>query len=104
MELHLKDKRALVAGASRGLGYAVGLLLAREGCKVAINGRDPDRLKAAVATMSAESGSHVLGFAGDVSDPSVPAQLVGCGVLRPRWARFARDQCWRAAGWIIRVV
>ena len=40
MDLGLKDKRALVMGASRGLGYATALLLAKEGCRVVINGRD----------------------------------------------------------------
>ena len=40
MDLGLKDKRAFLAGSSRGLGYATALTLAREGCKVAINGRD----------------------------------------------------------------
>jgi 3-oxoacyl-[acyl-carrier protein] reductase len=76
MDLLLKGKRALVAGATRGLGYAVGLGLAKEGCRVAINGRDETRVKAAAASMSAESGKEILGFAGDVSDPSVPASLI----------------------------
>ncbi|MDP1778894.1 MAG: SDR family NAD(P)-dependent oxidoreductase, partial [Anaerolineales bacterium] len=40
MDLKLKDKRALVTGSSRGLGYAAALALAKEGCKVAINGRN----------------------------------------------------------------
>jgi len=76
MDLFLKDKRALVAGSSRGLGYAVGLGLAREGCRVAINGRDEVRVKSAATKMSGESGGHVVGLAGDVSDPSIPARLV----------------------------
>ncbi len=33
MDLGLKDKRAFIAGSSRGLGYATALTLAREGCR-----------------------------------------------------------------------
>ena len=46
MDLGLKDKRALVSGSSRGLGYATALALAKEGCKVAINGRDAAKIQA----------------------------------------------------------
>ncbi len=46
MDLRLKNKRALVTGSSRGLGYATALALAKEGCKVAINGRDEAKIKA----------------------------------------------------------
>ena len=76
MDLQLKDKRALVAGASRGLGYAIGLGLAREGCSVAINGRDAANLKVAAEKMSMESGTAVVGLAGDVTELSTPAHLV----------------------------
>lgn len=76
MDLQLKDKRALVLGSSRGLGYAVGLGLAKEGCRVAINARDEAKVKAATIKMSGETGSQVVGLAGDVSDPAVPARLV----------------------------
>ena len=44
MDLHLTGKRALVTGASRGLGYATALGLAREGCQVVINSRNPSSL------------------------------------------------------------
>ena len=40
MDLNLKDKVALVAGGSLGLGRAVALLLSREGAKVAISALD----------------------------------------------------------------
>ena len=39
MNLDLKDKVALVTGASQGLGKATCLLLASEGAKVAVNYR-----------------------------------------------------------------
>lgn len=80
MDLQLKNRRALVAGASRGLGYAVALGLAREGCAVAINGRDQDRISAAAEKLGLESGRPVVGIAGDVSDPLVPARLVDFAV------------------------
>ncbi|MFH1186405.1 MAG: SDR family oxidoreductase [Chloroflexota bacterium] len=80
MDLQLKDKRALVASASRGLGYAVGLGLAQEGCRVALNSRDEGRVKAAAGKMSAETGGKVIGLAGDVSDASFPAQLIDAAV------------------------
>lgn len=77
MDLHLKDKRALVTGASRGLGYAVALGLAREGCRVAVNSRDEARIAAAARAISKETGTRVIGLAGDVSDPDVPERIVG---------------------------
>jgi 3-oxoacyl-[acyl-carrier protein] reductase len=76
MDLGLKDKRALIAGSSRGLGYALASVLAQEGCRVALNGRDEGRLNAAVEKLSAESGQQTFGFPGDVSDKSTPERLV----------------------------
>jgi 3-oxoacyl-[acyl-carrier protein] reductase len=76
MDLQLKGKRALVTGSSRGLGYATALALAKEGCRLAVNSRDEARVSAAAAQISAETGAHTLGLAGDVADPAVPEQLV----------------------------
>jgi len=76
MDLKLKDKRALVTGASRGLGYATALALAKEGCKVAINGRDEARIKSVAEKLSKETGAQVIGLAGDVSEIGVPEKLI----------------------------
>jgi 3-oxoacyl-[acyl-carrier protein] reductase len=76
MDLNLKDKSALVTGASRGLGYAVARLLAQEGCQVAINSRTNENIEPAAHKLAAESGSRVIGLAGDVVDPTVPERLV----------------------------
>jgi len=76
MDLQLKDKRALVSGSSRGLGYATALALAREGCKVAINARDEAAINTSAEKLSKETGSQVIGLAGDVSLPEVPEKLV----------------------------
>ncbi len=77
MDLQLKDKRALVTGSSRGLGYATALALAKEGCRVAINSRDEAKVSAAAKAITAETGTQVIGLVGDVADPDVPERLVG---------------------------
>lgn len=47
----LKDRTALVTGASRGIGFAISECLAGAGASVVLNGRDPDTLSGAVAAL-----------------------------------------------------
>ena len=76
MDLKLSGKKALITGSSRGLGYAAALALAKEGCQVAINGRDEAKIKAVAETMAKETGAQVIGLAGDVSQIDIPEKLV----------------------------
>ena len=76
MDLILKDKRALVTGSTRGLGYATALLLTKEGCKVAINGRDEEKVKAAAEKIVNETGTQAYGLVGDVSDATTADSLI----------------------------
>ena len=76
MDLGLQGKRALVAGSSRGLGYATARLLALEGCHVAINSRNPQSLAEAAEKISTESGTKAYPIPGDVSDSTLPDQLI----------------------------
>lgn len=66
MDLNLKNKTALIAGASKGLGYATAYALAREGASVSICSRDEAAVKAAGARMAKETGARVLTYAVDV--------------------------------------
>lgn len=54
MDLGLKGKRAAVSGASQGLGYAIAMALADEGCNVAISARGEERLSQAVQDIEAK--------------------------------------------------
>lgn len=76
MDLHLKDKRALVTGSSRGLGFATARSLSLEGCCVAINSRSPDSLNAAAQAIRQASGGEVVPLAGDIAQPAIAEQIV----------------------------
>jgi len=76
MDLQLKNKRALVAGASRGLGFATARGLAMEGCRVAINSRNAENLSAVAEELEKETKSQVIALAGDVTDPQTPEALI----------------------------
>lgn len=76
MDLQLKDKRALVTGASRGLGYATARLLAAEGCQVVVNSRDETKISAAAAQIASETGGKVFGLAADISQHAEAARMV----------------------------
>ena len=66
MDLGLKGKIAMVAGASRGLGYAVARGLAAEGVKVSIASRDEASVTSAATRIAAETYSDTLATAVDV--------------------------------------
>jgi 3-oxoacyl-[acyl-carrier protein] reductase len=53
MDLGIRNRVAMVAAASKGLGRAAALSLAREGCRVSICGRDPEALAAAGRELAA---------------------------------------------------
>lgn len=76
MDLGLKGKRALVTGASRGLGYAIAATLANEGANVALNSRNSENLSAASETLAQKSGVKVQAVVGDVTNLSVPARII----------------------------
>ena len=63
MDLGLAGRVALVCGSTQGLGRAVALILAREGARVAVNGRHDDAVARAADQLTAETGQRVAPFA-----------------------------------------
>ncbi len=67
MDLGLKDRVAIVAASSQGLGKAVALGLAREGAKLAICSRSESNINRAAEEIRQETGAEVLARAVDVT-------------------------------------
>ena len=94
MDLGLKDRVALVAASSTGLGKAVALGLAREGAKLALCARTQATLDAAAEEIRRETGADVLSRALDVTSHERVKSFVSEIV-----ARFGRlDICVANAG------
>lgn len=82
MHLGLKGKRAIVMAASRGLGYASALGLAREGCHLVVCSRDQARIEAAADRIRRETGASVHAVTADVKDGAEAARLVETAVAQ----------------------
>ena len=67
MDFGLKGKKAIVCAASKGLGRACALALAREGVELVITARTAADLEAAAAMIRQQTGAKVTAVAGDIS-------------------------------------
>ena len=105
MDLQLKGKRALVTGSTAGIGAAIAKALAREGARVIVNGRSTADVEKAVATLKAESGGDLVGFAGDfgtaqpIEDlvrrhPEVDILVNNMGIFEPKPFEDIPDADW----------
>ena len=75
-------RHALVTGASRGIGAAIALELARAGTRLTIVARDAEALAATAPGLRAAGAPDVEASACDVSDPGAVAQLVEAAARR----------------------
>lgn len=72
----LKDGRAIVTGASSGIGRALALELARHGTDLVLLARREDRLRQLAGEILASTGRDALVVAGDVTDKAVREQAL----------------------------
>jgi 3-oxoacyl-[acyl-carrier protein] reductase len=71
MDLGLRERVCVVTGSTGGIGKETARLLAAEGARVAITGRDEARVERARAEVGAE-----LGVACDLAEPDAPGELI----------------------------
>ncbi|MEE9452067.1 MAG: SDR family oxidoreductase [Gammaproteobacteria bacterium] len=68
MDIGVRDKVALVAAASKGLGFGIAQVLAEEGAKVSIGSRTATDIKAAATQLQQQTKSEVLAGVLDAAD------------------------------------
>jgi 3-oxoacyl-[acyl-carrier protein] reductase len=79
MDFGLKGRKAIVCAASKGLGRACALALAREGVSLVITARGAETLEQTAAEIRAQTGADVICVAGDITtDAGRAAALAAC--------------------------
>jgi NAD(P)-dependent dehydrogenase (short-subunit alcohol dehydrogenase family) len=107
MDLELKGKLAFVSGSTAGIGYAIAESLAREGCRVIINGRTQKRVNVALAKLRGALGEepNAMGFAVDLGTAEGVAQMTtrfphvdilvnNLGIFEPKPFENIPDEDW----------
>src|SRR6201998_4028700 len=82
MDLGLKNRVALVAASSQGLGLATAEVFAAEGCKVAMCARNQQALQAGAGKIRKQHGAEVLAEAFDVTNASAVGRFVAAVAAR----------------------
>ena len=76
MDLELRNKVAIVTGASRGIGAATGEVLASEGCDLVLVARSKGDLDQVAAGITRKTGRRVVTHVADLIDAKAPAAAV----------------------------
>lgn len=74
-DLGLTGKRALITGATKGIGADIARTLAAHGAHLILTGRDKSELDSAAAELAESYGVQTAALVADLADPAAPARL-----------------------------
>ncbi|RYG68977.1 SDR family oxidoreductase [bacterium] len=106
MEFGIKDKIAVVTGSTAGIGFATAVGLAKEGARVAVNGRTSERVEAAAQRLKEQvPGAEVIEVAADLGTAEGVAKLIelvpdadivvnNLGIFEPKSFEDIPDEDW----------
>jgi acetoacetyl-CoA reductase len=107
----LEGRYALITGAARGIGHAIALALAAEGCNIAINYQSSEADAAALAEQLTKAGRKILLLKGNVGERSTWNMMIekiknawgrldilvnNAGITRDKSLRKMTDEDWMA--------
>ena len=93
MDLAMTGKKAIVTGASEGIGKAITLAFAREGVDVAICARRKEPLEATAAEIAKATGRKIFAIPADLTKPADAERLHQKSARRAGADRHSRQQC-----------
>lgn len=94
MNAEFAGKVAIVTGASRGIGFAISRMLASRGASLVMLARDPDRLEAAAAIVSEETGQRCVAISGDAAERATARAAVDAAMQSGRLDVLANIAGW----------
>lgn len=80
MDLKLKGKKAIITGSTKGIGKAIALSLASEGCQVVVTGRDKDQVEKTAQKIKKVSGTKAYPICIDLQKEGSAEQLLQIGI------------------------
>jgi NAD(P)-dependent dehydrogenase (short-subunit alcohol dehydrogenase family) len=106
MDLQLHDKTAFISGSTAGIGYAIALLLLKEGATVIINGRTQESVDKTITQLKENSSNtKVSGIAADFANreevenlinqlPALDILINNVGIFEPKPFEEIPDEDW----------
>jgi NAD(P)-dependent dehydrogenase (short-subunit alcohol dehydrogenase family) len=82
VDLITRGRVALITGGARGIGYAVGKILAAEGARVALADVDGDRAERSALALAKETNAKTIALRADVSSPDDVKSMVDSVIRR----------------------